>query len=709
MKFLLYLILTLSYTCMFTQTLPSLNLPLPLGNATTTRPIKPRVFNGCENGNLEFGDLTNWKQYCGSYNTPINNFTPCNDINRVKIENAGIDPVCGIQKVKSGSHSIKIGNVNVGAEADLAYYTFTVNNNNKKFKFRYAAVLEDPTHPTGNPDFSYFVTTGNKHYPNLSDPFDFNLFSNTIKTIIADKNNPFWKSTITPRGEVVYRDWTCVEIDLSNYIGQLVSIVFVVRDCSATGHFGYIYVDDLCQDDVLVPIVQLPKMACTSKGAPIIAYGNQSIGEEAYYWEVREVDNVTGNDIPGGIVEGDWYIGQVNSFDINQYLTTKNKKLKCNAWYNVKLAIQSGCNPWKETINRFYHYCPSIYDQPDINTCCNPLTVSCFTLGATLDEPGSNNTYNWEASDGRDVITNPNYTSQAIVCPEQTTQYTLTVTDKNGCQNSDIATIMFRGPIKPEIINNSGCCVTELTVLKNEVPCSKIDQQFNNLYPTDIKWYYNNGSTNTYQGNSTTINTNPQGGIYTVVSTNICGTYSTSVSIMENDLLNSNNVPIIAFNGDVFASSPMPIYHYNPAIYPNDPIFWLGTNAYNSEYGYRIEIYYRWNSTITSDPNQLVKIIDKKNCGRLNNGDINIDNLNKYGNPLPVGQYLFKLYIYDCNGVAYRVNNYWKRKFVCDKEKWFGFFAHSHNFLPHKDCLEFHYENIITSEPGGIFNFFVAD
>ncbi|MBK6698311.1 MAG: hypothetical protein IPG55_00095 [Saprospiraceae bacterium] len=55
---------------------------------------------------------------------------------------------------------------------------------------------------------------------------------------------PIW--TICDGGKVVYKDWSCVEIDLSDYVNQIVQIEFRNRDCTAGAHFGYTYLDNLC-------------------------------------------------------------------------------------------------------------------------------------------------------------------------------------------------------------------------------------------------------------------------------------------------------------------------------------------------------------------------------------------------------------------------------------------------------------------------------
>src|SRR5205085_925635 len=61
---------------------------------------------------------------------------------------------------------------------------------------------------------------------------------------VSDHNDPFFKSI--SGGSIVYRDWSVAQINLSAYVGQTITIVFMNKDCNLTGHFGYTYIDNLC-------------------------------------------------------------------------------------------------------------------------------------------------------------------------------------------------------------------------------------------------------------------------------------------------------------------------------------------------------------------------------------------------------------------------------------------------------------------------------
>jgi hypothetical protein len=63
--------------------------------------------------------------------------------------------------------------------------------------------------------------------------------------VYADATNPFFASK-PGNTTVVYRDWTCVTIDLSGLEGQTLTLILANRDCGACGHWGYSYVDSFC-------------------------------------------------------------------------------------------------------------------------------------------------------------------------------------------------------------------------------------------------------------------------------------------------------------------------------------------------------------------------------------------------------------------------------------------------------------------------------
>lgn len=673
----------------------------PVGQSTQTVNLPPKP-GLCANGGFELNSLAGWNQYCGVFSDPINTLLPCADPLRAKVVGVGSDPYCGTSKVFSGNYTLKLGNNSNGAQTDLVYFPITVTALNKNFKFRYAAVLEDPIghEPSQKPSFSYWCNLGNKNYPTSAPP-DMGLFLSTIKTIVADRSNPFW----TLNGQVVCKSWTCVSLDLSAYVGQTVSVCFYVKDCSLGGHFGYAYIDGLCEPDILLPLFTLPITACDN-GVPIIADGTASIGEESYNWEIYECSATGAISIPSGFVASDWFVAQqVGAFNVTNWLKGKNISLKCNKYYRLRLAVQTACTPWKETTKIFKYTCPYIYNEPDKNVCC-PASP-CYTLGQIpiIEEPGfvlPDLGYSWSQSGIKDPI---GVKPTVVVCPTSSTSYTLTVTDQNGCKNTDVVNVYFRGPLSIEILNQSGCCDRAFSLNVLEMPCSPLDILHNSTYPHTSTWTSDAGIV------STTNEYNPPsvGGTYTINASNLCYTSTKTVNINPISTFFPSGVPIIAFDQMVYDGNPMPIYQYDPTGHPTHPINWVGSPAYGS-FGYRLEIYYRWNSSFsTSLLGPLARVIDTDAniCNVFSNGDIKIDGYNSSGNYMTsMEQYLFKLYFKSCDDPSknIQVTKYYHRKEICDEYQW-QWFGHGY-LLPTKVCIVHHYVDEVLTAPGGIFNFF---
>ncbi|MCZ8286451.1 MAG: hypothetical protein O9353_13445, partial [Bacteroidia bacterium] len=609
---------------------PHMGYPMPY---PYNGPVKPQA---CPNGGLESNNLTGWNQYCGVYTDPINILASCNDPSRAKPVGQGNDPYGSFPKVFKGNYSLLLGNNNVGRQLDMVYFPITVTNANKDFKFRYAVVLEDPTDhkDSEKPLFSYWCTLGNKNSPNPSSSTDMALYNTTVKTIVANRNNPFW----SVNGNVVYKGWQCVSIDLSAYVGQTVSICFLVKDCDLGGHFGYAYIDGLCDPDVLIPDFYLPETICNNN-IPIIIDARASMGEDSHYWQLIVAD-ASGNYTQ---VTEEWFYGQTAGlFDLKAWLAGKNIQLQCNKTYGLRLIVSNSCSPWK-AIGKFFKYtCPEINKTPDFNVCCPVVGEYCLTLEADINVKNPNNPfptkpkyyYNWIENPGG---TNIGSNSSVHVCPTKSTQYIVTVTDKNNCTNADTINVYFRGPLSLEVLNQSTCCTKSYKVNVKETPCSAIDAINNSTYPYSLNWTKNGQVIS----NSSTFNPPENGGAYTVSASNSCHTAISSVNVNVDPIRNpnANGGIAIAFDQQVFNGNPMPIYHYDPTGHPNNPVNWFGSPAYNA-YGYRIEVYYRWNATsFDIAPANLARVYETNGCNTMSNGDIQIDGYNSSGNYLQQGSY----------------------------------------------------------------------
>lgn len=233
------------------------------------------VFAGpCINADFESGNLSGWTRSCG-FHPGFNPLGCCPNPNgqQTIMTGAGLDPAGGFPVVfPGGNFSLRLGNAVNGGEADRIEQTFLVSPANANFSYKYAVVFEDPNHPANQqPSFQVEMldTTGAQ-------------VPCTFYYVAAGAGIPgFQNSTIAG---VIYKPWTTVLVDLTPYIGQNITIRFSTYDCSLGGHYGYAYIDGVCQ-------------AFTGGGAASICAGASTTfcapqGVASYTWTGPGVANI---------------------------------------------------------------------------------------------------------------------------------------------------------------------------------------------------------------------------------------------------------------------------------------------------------------------------------------------------------------------------------------------------------------------------------
>ena len=145
------------------------------------------------------------------------------------ITEQGFDSIIpSLQLMPSGAtRSVRLGNSAVGAEGEAIIYDILVTEERSILLLSYAAVMQNPDHvATRQPRFSLdILDSKGKNLDYLCGAFDF---------VASDKlgwqgSDPMWK------------DWTTVGLDLSNYVGSRIQVRLTNRDCAEKGHYGYAY------------------------------------------------------------------------------------------------------------------------------------------------------------------------------------------------------------------------------------------------------------------------------------------------------------------------------------------------------------------------------------------------------------------------------------------------------------------------------------
>lgn len=240
------------------------------------RPGLDSCYSSCNNTDFENGTLSGWYGYYGennsstSFNITNINGGYCGPVVKAAYDpllayapdyqiritgGATVDPFLQAYSTYSmpevspwgGLHSVMLGD---SARADnddpdrgtaILSQSFLVTAANSTLTYQYSLFLEDPIGHSfyEQPFFSTAVLDQNGDtIPTCG------LYQVDALNAAANHFTPVFYPVI---GDTVYwKPWTLVNVPLKKYIGQCVTIIFQVQDCSLGGHFGYAYVDATC-------------------------------------------------------------------------------------------------------------------------------------------------------------------------------------------------------------------------------------------------------------------------------------------------------------------------------------------------------------------------------------------------------------------------------------------------------------------------------
>lgn len=221
-----------------------------------------------DNLDFSYGDFTNWQGEYGTWSSgSIESMSPgFSNPNNVptlvaggaivslpadgapQVMTGGSDPfVPALSKVPpyvSGTNSAKLGDSDHSwAEVNRLTYDLVVTSSNSFFYYDYAVVFLDPS--SGHADnekplFSVSIKNSSGNLIGSAPCADYEVISG-VSTMYNDFDEyPYTFNGITEN--ILWKDWTRVGMDLTDYIGQTITIVFESRDCGQGGHFGYAYI-----------------------------------------------------------------------------------------------------------------------------------------------------------------------------------------------------------------------------------------------------------------------------------------------------------------------------------------------------------------------------------------------------------------------------------------------------------------------------------
>ncbi|HPE40657.1 MAG TPA: hypothetical protein PLI77_06165 [Bacteroidales bacterium] len=257
----------------------------------------------------DFTDLSSPNTIC-NYGNTSNPFSYTGiAINRhTLITQQGTDPNTGflLPFLPAGENAvIRLGNSQVGAEAEAVTYRFTVNPDFSLLELKFAVVFQDPGHiQVAQPRFVVKVINAMGQLLEQCTEYD----------VSASGNVPGFNSYTGSGLPVRWRPWTSVGIDLSQYIGQEIRVQFITYDCSQSGHYGYAYYTAHCVDN------QLELTACDGDSVTLSA----PTGFSSYSWSNGATTPSTTYQVSNGSLSANCLITSVTGcqFTLNAYLSS---------------------------------------------------------------------------------------------------------------------------------------------------------------------------------------------------------------------------------------------------------------------------------------------------------------------------------------------------------------------------------------------------
>ncbi|MDD3877620.1 MAG: PKD domain-containing protein [Bacteroidales bacterium] len=358
--------------------------------------------SGCPNADFSMGDFTGWTGYTGTYGSCCPTAGIVNGRHTI-ISTPGTDPRTGsmLQMIPPGAaFSAKLGNEQVGAQAERLRYTINVSPQNNLFIYKYAVVMEDPGHSSSEqPKFTIRVLNA---AGSLVDP------TCGFYSVVSSGSIPGFQNA---PGSIRWKNWTTVGIDLTAYMGQNITIEYTTYDCDQGGHYGYAYIACSCAP------MQISVGYCQGSNNVVM---QAPAGFATYAWS------------PGGYT--------------TQTVTLNNPTI--GQTYSCVMTAPNGCQAVLNAVIQ-----PTVIT-PDF-TITSPLCSfnASFQDNSTVNQ-GSVDTWLWNFGDGTtSTLQNPShtYTSPGT--------YTVTLTAGSvGCTTSTTQTLnVFPSPVANAGTNQTIC------------------------------------------------------------------------------------------------------------------------------------------------------------------------------------------------------------------------------------------------------------
>lgn len=325
-----------------------------------------------------------------------------------------------------GDNFIRINNSTNDYSIEKLSKTFSVTSSNALFQFAFISVFNTGHGCCDAGAFQIRLINATTNSviacPNFSASALSSACTNTNNNITY--LNAVTGTSANTSSSVIFNKWQVSSMDLSQYIGQNITIEIVSTDCTAGGHYGYVYFDAQCGPMVIygngnpydagTSNVTVP--TCGAAGATICAVA----GLGPYSW--------AGPNIPISYATPSYTNGCFIS--------------SVSATYTLYMSPAGACTPIARVVTSTITPAPLINGSVVQAQCGQTLAVVSVTPGGSASTP-SNVTWSPFPSIGL----NTSATSGTYIIPSSVpAAVTITATDPLGCK---VATTVSVNPAPP--------------------------------------------------------------------------------------------------------------------------------------------------------------------------------------------------------------------------------------------------------------------
>jgi len=241
---------------------------------------------------------------------PVNNsLYPYDYIYDFSIVSPGNDPLIpdsfGFNKVKFDDHSMRINNTKDFTNSNCGRgrrginritKDFQVDASHSKFGIWYSTILQDPD----GSHFSEFRKQNNKPYFNIQFVDETDL---VVEELCWDSTEDFFFDIINEHADcgqlyrndtVKFQPWRCSIFDLSPYVGQNLKMEIITADCGHGAHFGYSYIDGICEACATIDLFFAENENC--EALQVCGTYDLANGENTSLEIIQMTATLTGND-----------------------------------------------------------------------------------------------------------------------------------------------------------------------------------------------------------------------------------------------------------------------------------------------------------------------------------------------------------------------------------------------------------------------------